>query len=81
VDLDELLYEGDDIEDDFDSTLINTVASTVQIWRMWVQLLNRLVDLDETLYWGDSIEYCLLSAYVGKVGILVLPRTSCFKFK
>jgi hypothetical protein len=47
VDLDELLYEGDDIEDDFDSTLINTVASTVQKWRMWVQLLNRLADLDE----------------------------------
>jgi hypothetical protein len=41
------LYEGDDIEDDLDSTLINTVASTVQKWRMWVQLLNRLADLDE----------------------------------
>jgi hypothetical protein len=43
----------------------------------WVQLLNRLVDLDEILYGGDGIEYCPLQVYVGKVGILVLPRTSC----
>jgi hypothetical protein len=41
-----------------------------------VQLLNRLVDLDEILYGGDGIEYCLLQAYVGKAGVLVLPRTS-----
>jgi hypothetical protein len=36
------------------------------------------VDLDEFFYGGDDIEYCLLYAYVGKVGILVLPRTSCY---
>jgi hypothetical protein len=41
------------------------------------QLFNRLVDLNEILYGGDGIEYCLLYAYVGKVGILILPRTSC----
>jgi hypothetical protein len=34
------------------------------------------VDLDEILFGGDDVEYCLLQAYVGKVGVLVLPRTS-----
>jgi hypothetical protein len=65
VDLDEILYGGDDIEDDFDSILFNAVASTIPKWRAfkllrWVQLLNQLVDLDEILYGGDGIEYCLL---------------------
>jgi hypothetical protein len=65
VDLDEILYGGDDIEDDLDSILFNAVASTIQKWRTfkllgWVQLLNRLVDLDKILYGGDDIEYCLL---------------------
>jgi hypothetical protein len=51
VNLDEILYGGDDIEDDLDSILLNSVASTVQKWRTfkllrWVQLLNRLVYLD-----------------------------------
>jgi hypothetical protein len=32
------------------------------------------VDLDEILFGGDDIEYCL--PYVGKVSVLVLPRTS-----
>jgi hypothetical protein len=36
------------------------------------------VDLDEIMYGGDGIEYCLLQDYAGKVGVLVLPRTSCF---
>jgi hypothetical protein len=39
--------------------------------------LNILVDLDDILYGRDDIEYCLLQAYVEKVGILVLLRTSC----
>jgi hypothetical protein len=43
-----------------------------------MQLFNRLVDLDEILYGSNGIEYCLLQAYVGKVGILALPKTSCF---
>jgi len=65
VDLDEILYGGDDIEDDLDFILFNAVASTIPKWRMfkllrWVQLLNRLVDLDEILYGGVGIEYCLL---------------------
>jgi hypothetical protein len=39
------------------------------------------VDLDEILYGCDCIEYSLLEAYVGKVGILFLPITSCCTFK
>jgi hypothetical protein len=62
VDLDEILYGDDDIEDDIDSVLFNAVASTIPKWwtfklLRWVQLLNRLVDLDEILYVGDDIEY------------------------
>jgi hypothetical protein len=64
VDLDKMLYGGDDVEDDIDSILLNLVASTIPKWRtfklLWVQLLNQLVDLDEILYGGDGIEYCLL---------------------
>jgi hypothetical protein len=64
VDLDEILYGGDDIEDNLDSILLNPVASTISKWRTfkvlwWVQLLNRLVDLDEILYGGYGIEYYL----------------------
>jgi hypothetical protein len=45
VDLDEILYEDDAIEDDLDSILINPVASTIPKWwtfklLWWVQLLN-----------------------------------------
>jgi hypothetical protein len=65
VDLDEILYGGDEIEIDLESILFNAVASTVPKWRTFellsrVQLLNRLVDLDEILHRDDSIEYCLL---------------------
>jgi hypothetical protein len=65
VDLDNILYGADDVEDDIDSILLNLVASTIPKWRTfkhlrWVQLLNQLVDLDEILYGGDGIEYCLL---------------------
>jgi hypothetical protein len=82
VDLDEILYGGDDTEDDLYSILLNPVASAISKWRTskilrWAQILNRLVDLDEILYGGGGIEYCLLETYVGKVGILVLPRASC----
>jgi hypothetical protein len=60
VDLNEILYRDDYIEDD-----LNTVASTIPQWRTfrllrWVQLWNRLVDLDEILRGGDGIEYYLL---------------------
>jgi hypothetical protein len=62
VNLDEILYRGDDIEDDLDSILLNPVASTISKWRTFkllrrAQLFNRLVDLDEILYGGDGIEY------------------------
>jgi hypothetical protein len=65
VDLDEILYGGDDIEDNIDRILLNVVASTIQKWRTskllgWVQRLNRSVALDEILYEGDGIEYCVL---------------------
>jgi hypothetical protein len=55
VDLDEILYEGDDVEDDIDLIPLNLVASTTPKWRAfkllrWMQLLNQLVDLDEILY-------------------------------
>jgi hypothetical protein len=61
VDLNEILYGGDDIEDDLDSILINPVATTIrtrQTFKLlrWVQLLNRLVDLDKILYGCDDIE-------------------------
>jgi hypothetical protein len=54
VDLDEILYGGDDV--DLDSILLNPVASTISKWRMfiflrWAPLLNRLVDLDEIFLW------------------------------
>jgi hypothetical protein len=65
VDLDEILYGVDDIEDDLDSILLNPVASTISKWwtfklLRWVLLLNRLVDLDEMLHGVDGIDYCLL---------------------
>jgi hypothetical protein len=64
VDLDEIVYRGDDIEDDLESILLNPVASTISKWRTFkflrlVKLLDRLVDLDEILYGGDGIEYYL----------------------
>jgi hypothetical protein len=64
VDLDSILYGGDDIEDDIESILLNLIASTIPNWRTlnllrWAQLLNRLVDLDEILYGGNGIEYYL----------------------
>jgi len=61
VDFDEILYRDDDIEDDLDSMLFNSVASTISKWRTFkllrrVHLLNRLVDLDEILYCGNGIK-------------------------
>jgi hypothetical protein len=41
VDLDEILYEVDNIEDDLDYMLFNPVASTVSKWRRF-KLLRRL---------------------------------------
>jgi hypothetical protein len=52
VDLDEILYGGDDVEDDLDVIFFNPVPSTVSKWRTfnplsWVHIFSRLVDLDE----------------------------------
>jgi hypothetical protein len=59
VDLVEILYGDDDIEDYLDSILFNPVASTISKWRtfklQWkVHLLNRLVNLDAILYCGNG---------------------------
>jgi hypothetical protein len=61
VDLDDILYEDDGIEDGLDSMLCNPVASAISKWRTFnllrrVQLLNRLMDLDEILYCGNGIK-------------------------
>jgi hypothetical protein len=61
VDLNEILYRGDDIQDDLDIILFNPVASITSKWQTfkllrWAQLLNRSVDLDEILYESDGIE-------------------------
>jgi hypothetical protein len=63
--VDEIVYGGDDIEGDFDATLLNAIVSTIPKWRMFkllrcMQLLNWLMNLDEILYEGDGIGYCLL---------------------
>jgi hypothetical protein len=55
VDLDEILYASDDIEDDLDCIIFSPIASTISKWwtfkfLRWAQLLNRLVDLDKILY-------------------------------
>jgi hypothetical protein len=70
VDLDEILYEGD--EDDLDSILFNPVASTISKCRTfkllrWAHLLNRLVDLDKILYGGDAIRDDLYSILLNPV--------------
>jgi hypothetical protein len=64
VHFDVLLYGFDYIENNLDSILLNSVASTISKWRTfkllrWAQILARLVDLDEMLFGGDGIEYYL----------------------
>jgi hypothetical protein len=61
VDLGEILYGDDDIEDDLDFMMFNPVASTISKWRTFkllrrAHLLNQLVDLDEILYCGNGIK-------------------------
>jgi hypothetical protein len=65
VDLDEILYGDDDIQDNLGSILLKAVPSIIQKWwtfklLRWLQLLNRLVNMDEILYGGDGTEYCLM---------------------
>jgi hypothetical protein len=83
VDLDEILYRGNDIEDDLDSILLNPVASTISKWRTfkllrWVLLLNRLVDMDEILYRDDDIESDLDSILLNPVASTI-PKWQTFK--
>jgi hypothetical protein len=64
LDLDEIFYGGDDVEDDLDYILFNPVASVTSRWRTfkflrWEQIMNGLVDLHEILYGYDGIEYYL----------------------
>jgi hypothetical protein len=45
VDLDEILYGGDEIEENLDSILLNPIASTISKWQTfkivgWAQLLK-----------------------------------------
>jgi energy-converting hydrogenase Eha subunit F len=72
VNLDEILYGGDGIEDDLDSILLNPVASTIPKWRTfkllrWAIILNRLVYLDEILYGDYGIESDLESILLNTV--------------
>jgi hypothetical protein len=74
VDLDEILYADDDIEDDLDSILFNPIASTISKWQTFkllkrVPLLNRLVDLDEILYCGNGIKGDLCPPQFGKFSL------------
>jgi hypothetical protein len=65
VDLDEILYGGDDIEHDLDFIIFNALVFTIPKQRTfkllrWVQVLNRLVGLDEIVCLGDGIDFSLL---------------------
>jgi hypothetical protein len=62
---DEILFEGDNVEDDLDSILFGAKASTIPKWRTfkllrYMQLWNQLVDLDDIFFRGAGIEYCLV---------------------
>jgi hypothetical protein len=55
VNLNEILYGGDGVNDDIDSILLNLIASTIPKWRTFnllrrAHILNRLVDVDDILY-------------------------------
>jgi hypothetical protein len=83
VDLDEILYEDDNIEIDLDSILLNPVPSNIPKWRTfkllwWVQRLNRLVDSDEILYGGDNVEDDLDSILLSLVASNI-PKWRTFK--
>jgi hypothetical protein len=61
VDLYEILYACDDVEDDLDAILFNPVASTIPKWRTlkllsWVKFLNKYGDFDAILCVDDVRE-------------------------
>jgi hypothetical protein len=60
--VDQILYCGDAVEDNIDSTLPNLVALTIPNWRTFnllriSLLLVRLIDLDKNLN-GDDVFEC-----------------------
>jgi hypothetical protein len=62
VDMDEILYGGDDVGYYFYYMLFNPVSLTVPKWLTlkllrWVLIFNRLVDMDGILYGGDDVQY------------------------
>jgi hypothetical protein len=64
VDLDNIVYGGDETECYFACMLLNPIAFTIPRWQtfkrlIWAPLLNRLVDLVQILYGGDGTEYYL----------------------
>jgi hypothetical protein len=65
VDLDEISYGGDEIDDNLDSILLNSVALTISKWRTfkflrWAQLLKRPVDLEVMALNITSTTYCYM---------------------
>jgi hypothetical protein len=69
VDLDEILYDGDGIEDDLDFILFNSVPLTISKWRTfkllrWAQLLNRFVNLDEIFMGVMALNITLTMYYL-----------------
>jgi hypothetical protein len=61
VDLYEILYGRDGIQDDLDSILFNPIPSTISKWRTfkllkWMHPLNKLADMDGILYCGNGIK-------------------------
>jgi hypothetical protein len=80
MDLDEILYGDDDIEDDFEAILINPVASTISKWRTFiilrmVHLFNQLVGLDEIFYCGN-VHKCICTAFLKA---FYFPKTNRWK--
>jgi hypothetical protein len=83
VNLDEILYGGDDIEYYLDYILIYPVALTIPKWRKfkllrWVILFIQLVDLDEILYEDDDIKDNLDSIIINPVASAI-PKWLAFK--
>jgi hypothetical protein len=83
VDLDEIVYAGDGIEDDIDSILLNFVALSIKKLRTfkllwWVQLLNCLVDLDEIYYARVGIEDDIYPKLLNSVASTI-PKWRTFK--
>jgi hypothetical protein len=84
VDLDEILYGDNDVEDDIDSLSLNPVASTIPKWRTlkllrWCKFLND---------WWIWMEFCMevMQFKIYLYSILLnpiastIPKWQTFKF-